>query len=107
MRSIISWTQKRLQVPGRHVMKQPDTAAKAVPALKSTAGAGGGTPPDPAGEDGRATCAGQAAANKGIEIDFDRAGFEGCELEFIEQAVRGRHISGDGPFTHNCQVWLE
>ena len=73
-------------------MKQPEMAAKSIPALKSTAAPGSKTPPDAAGEAAYATRAGQAAtAFKGIEIDFDRAGFEGRELEFIGQAVRGGH----------------
>jgi dTDP-4-amino-4,6-dideoxygalactose transaminase len=105
-------------------MKQPpDTAAKSVPALSlapettpqlekvkprnSTALPRGETPSEPGVEDAHATCNGQVPAFKRIEIHFDRAGFEGCELEFMEQAVRGGHISGDGPFTHNCQAWLE
>jgi dTDP-4-amino-4,6-dideoxygalactose transaminase len=28
-------------------------------------------------------------------------------LEFIAEAVRSGHVSGDGPFTHKCHAWLE
>nr|AFK79267.1 4-keto-6-deoxy-N-acetyl-D-hexosaminyl-(lipid carrier) aminotransferase [uncultured bacterium F41-01] len=31
----------------------------------------------------------------------------GKELAYIQQAVENMHLSGDGPFTHKCQAWLE
>jgi dTDP-4-amino-4,6-dideoxygalactose transaminase len=40
-------------------------------------------------------------------IPFNRASLVGAELEYIQQAVAGGHISGDGPFTKRCQVLLE
>jgi dTDP-4-amino-4,6-dideoxygalactose transaminase len=42
-----------------------------------------------------------------ISIPFNRASLVGTELEYIQQAVAGGHISGDGPFTKRCQLLLE
>lgn len=42
-----------------------------------------------------------------LDIVFNRVTLEGCEAEFMAEAVRTGHISGDGPFTHKCQTWLE
>jgi dTDP-4-amino-4,6-dideoxygalactose transaminase len=42
-----------------------------------------------------------------LDIAFNRATLEGHEVEFMAQAVLSGHISGDGPFTHKCQTWLE
>jgi len=38
---------------------------------------------------------------------FNRASLVGDEMEYIQQAVAGGHISGDGPFTKRCQTLLE
>ncbi len=40
-------------------------------------------------------------------IPFNRPFIAGKELYYISQAVMGGHISGDGPFTHRCQEWME
>src|SRR5215471_8026385 len=42
-----------------------------------------------------------------LDIVFNRATLEGREVEFMTEAVRTGCISGDGPFTHKCQTWLE
>ena len=42
-----------------------------------------------------------------LRIPFNRASFEGHELEYVRQAVEGGHISGDGPFTRRCEELLE
>src|SRR4051794_34881817 len=31
----------------------------------------------------------------------------GRELEYVQQAVANRHLSGNGPFTRRCQAWIE
>src|SRR4051794_40385400 len=31
----------------------------------------------------------------------------GRELEYVQQAVANRHLSGNGPFTKRCQAWIE
>jgi dTDP-4-amino-4,6-dideoxygalactose transaminase len=46
-------------------------------------------------------------AARPIEVHFNRAALGGRELEFIAEAVRAGHISGDGQFTHKCHAWLE
>src|SRR5437867_1915312 len=40
-------------------------------------------------------------------IPFNRPALLGSELEYIAQAVRRWHISGDGHFTVECQTLLE
>ena len=40
-------------------------------------------------------------------IPFNRAVLVGNELSYIQQAVTGGHISGDGPFTRRVQTLLE
>lgn len=42
-----------------------------------------------------------------MSIPFNRPGLRGTELEYIKQALDGRHLSGDGPFTKKCHAWLE
>ena len=42
-----------------------------------------------------------------LDVVFNRATLEGREVEFMAEAVRTGQISGDGPFTHKCQTWLE
>lgn len=39
-------------------------------------------------------------------IPFNKPSFMGSELAYIEQAVRGGHISGDGPFSRRCEELL-
>ncbi|WP_267226286.1 dTDP-4-amino-4,6-dideoxygalactose transaminase [Dyella silvae] len=40
-------------------------------------------------------------------IPFNKPYMTGCELDYIQQAHANGHLSGDGPFTHRCQTWLE
>ena len=40
-------------------------------------------------------------------IPFSRPSLVGKELEYIQQAIDNRHLSGDGPFTKRCHAWLE
>ncbi len=42
-----------------------------------------------------------------IRIPFNKAGLTGNEFEYISQALRNGHISGDGPFTKKCHTFLE
>lgn len=39
-------------------------------------------------------------------IDFNVPPYAGKELEYITEAIAGRKISGDGPFTKKCNEWL-
>jgi dTDP-4-amino-4,6-dideoxygalactose transaminase len=40
-------------------------------------------------------------------IPFNRPFLIGRELEYIQQAVDGLHLSGGGPFTKRCQEWFQ
>jgi dTDP-4-amino-4,6-dideoxygalactose transaminase len=42
-----------------------------------------------------------------MRIPFNRADVVGHELAYVNEAIRGGHISGDGPFTKRCQRLLE
>ncbi len=42
----------------------------------------------------------------GLRIPFNRPWQSGRELEYITEAVRSGHLSGDGPFTRRCQDLL-
>jgi dTDP-4-amino-4,6-dideoxygalactose transaminase len=42
-----------------------------------------------------------------LRIPFNRPYFCGKELEYIQQTHANWHLSGDGPFTHKCNEWLE
>jgi dTDP-4-amino-4,6-dideoxygalactose transaminase len=42
-----------------------------------------------------------------LRIPFNRASLLGHELDFVAQAVENGHISGDGPFTRQCEALLE
>ena len=42
-----------------------------------------------------------------IVVDFNRPVMVGRELEYIQQAIDNGHISGDGPFTKKCHIFLE
>ena len=42
-----------------------------------------------------------------LNIPFNRPSFEGKEQVYIAQAIANGHISGDGPFTKQCQAFLE
>ena len=41
------------------------------------------------------------------KIPFNKPSLVGNEIEYIIQAVRGGHASGDGPFTKKCHRLLE
>jgi dTDP-4-amino-4,6-dideoxygalactose transaminase len=41
------------------------------------------------------------------KIGFNLPSATGNELGYIRQAIESYHLSGDGPFTHRCQRWLE
>ncbi len=41
------------------------------------------------------------------KIPFNKPSIAGKEIEYIVEAVRGGHASGDGPFTKKCQALLE
>src|SRR5688500_12202280 len=40
-------------------------------------------------------------------IVFNRPSIEGNEQRYVAQALANGHISGDGPFTRQCQALLE
>ena len=40
-------------------------------------------------------------------IPFNHPFFSGKEFEYIQQALNQMYISGNGPFTKQCQAWLE
>jgi dTDP-4-amino-4,6-dideoxygalactose transaminase len=42
-----------------------------------------------------------------MEIPFNKPLFTGKELDYMAEAVRFGHASGDGPFTKRCQLLLE
>jgi dTDP-4-amino-4,6-dideoxygalactose transaminase len=40
-------------------------------------------------------------------IPFNRASLTGAEFNYMQQAIRNGHVSGDGPFSKECQALLE
>lgn len=44
---------------------------------------------------------------RNYRIPFNKPSIEGKEFTYVVQAVANGHISGDGPFTKKCQVFLE
>src|SRR5437660_1569713 len=42
-----------------------------------------------------------------MRVPFNKPHVTGRELDYIEQAVQNHHLSGNGPFTRQCQVWME
>jgi dTDP-4-amino-4,6-dideoxygalactose transaminase len=42
-----------------------------------------------------------------VKIDFNQPTLTGKEFEYIAQAIKNVHISGDGPFTRKCHALLE
>ncbi|OAJ96181.1 dTDP-4-amino-4,6-dideoxygalactose transaminase [Vibrio bivalvicida] len=40
-------------------------------------------------------------------IPFSKPTITGQEQEYIEQAIKSGHLSGDGPFTRKCHQWFE
>ncbi len=48
-----------------------------------------------------------STANPPYTIPFNKPGMAGNELEYIAEAIRGGHISGDGNYTRKCSTLLE
>ena len=42
-----------------------------------------------------------------MRINFNKPYTTGRELGYIEAAIEGGHLSGDGAFTRKCNAWLE
>jgi dTDP-4-amino-4,6-dideoxygalactose transaminase len=42
-----------------------------------------------------------------LHIPFNRPFFSGREFEFIQEAIKSWHLSGDGAFTKKCHAFLE
>ena len=42
-----------------------------------------------------------------MHIPFNRPYFSGKEFEFIQEAIKSWHLSGDGAFTRKCHTYLE
>lgn len=42
-----------------------------------------------------------------INIPFNTVTLAGRELDYISEALASGKLSGDGPFTHRCNLWLE
>jgi dTDP-4-amino-4,6-dideoxygalactose transaminase len=40
------------------------------------------------------------------DIPFNRPQKAGKEFEYIQEAIKNIHLSGNGPFTKQCQTWL-
>lgn len=40
-------------------------------------------------------------------IPFNVPPLKGREIEYLQEALKSRHLSGDGPFTKRCHKWLE
>lgn len=40
-------------------------------------------------------------------VPFNQPSIVGQELEYVREAIDGRHLSGNGKFTKRCQAWLE
>ncbi|MBI4678110.1 MAG: dTDP-4-amino-4,6-dideoxygalactose transaminase [Elusimicrobia bacterium] len=45
--------------------------------------------------------------DRSLRVPFNKPSFAGKELQYIEDAVRSGHISGDGKYTERCQAVLE
>jgi len=42
-----------------------------------------------------------------MKVPFNKPFGSGRELEYIQEALANRHLSGDGIFTRRCSAWLE
>ena len=40
-------------------------------------------------------------------IDFNRAPYVGKEVEYMQQAIAGAKLCGDGPFTKKCSAFMK
>jgi dTDP-4-amino-4,6-dideoxygalactose transaminase len=49
----------------------------------------------------------RVASEKAAAIPFNRIAVMGKEMEYMAEAVRNGHCSGDGPFTRRCQEMLQ
>jgi dTDP-4-amino-4,6-dideoxygalactose transaminase len=59
-----------------------------------------------AGQTGTARPTGVGAPTT-YRVPFNTPGIHGSELDYIAQAIRNRHLSGDGTFTRRCSAYLE
>ena len=41
-----------------------------------------------------------------MPVPFNRATIAGNELRYIQEAIEGAHLAGDGEFTKRCQNWI-
>lgn len=41
------------------------------------------------------------------QIPFNRSHTTGEEIHYLQEAIEGRQLAGDGPFTDRCSRWLE
>ncbi len=48
-----------------------------------------------------------AVGDRPLHIPFNRPYFSGKEFEFIQEAIKSWHLSGDGAFTRKCHTFLE
>jgi len=42
-----------------------------------------------------------------VKVSFNVPYISGKEIEYINEAISNRNLSGNGPFTRKCQDWLE
>src|ERR1700694_4194895 len=42
-----------------------------------------------------------------MRVPFKKPHVTGRELDYIRQAMQNHHLSGNGPFTRQCQSWIE
>ena len=42
-----------------------------------------------------------------LDIPFNRPHATGREFDYIQEAIQGLHLSGNGPFGARCEAWLE
>jgi len=42
-----------------------------------------------------------------VTVPFNRPTILGKEIDYVKAALVAGHLSGNGPFTKQCQPWLE
>ena len=47
------------------------------------------------------------SAPTAVSVPFNRPYTTGAELAYIEEAIEGSHLSGNGPFSARCSEFLE
>ena len=47
------------------------------------------------------------SAPTAVSVPFNRPYTTGSELTYIEEAIEGSHLSGNGPFSARCSEFLE